>query len=765
MGMDCMNCQSVIREEKLEKKIKISHFAERIISYYLFHREIQSVFENENQELNNYSLDLFGNEIKIEKLYILDNDWIIYWTNYAEYNTIKEELDKEYFFNDRENIKLLQIKCQNIINSKNIQEFEHSFNNNNKAYTNFISKNILNLKDFDNIVDEKTYKLLKKLSYENYFNKQNYIEGIIWNQMIILFIEDFQLIKFLYKGILENKDVLIQLSANCLELNRENNNFDMEKSKLKYEAFKKFLSKSNDEQLINLFNSYNVNLKEEIFINLGEFVIKIRNENFGSKNIIQLEDSNKINFQNINKIRIIGLDNVGATCYMNATLQCFLNINSLTNYLLNENIFYNIIKDPSIFTLSSAFCILLQKVWLDDSITSHYAPRQFKRVISAKNPLFEGINANDSKDLVNFLLEEMNQELSRLNISNEINHFKNFQMINQNNMQEILKNFINEFSLKNNSIIAHTFFFILQTNTICKGCNFNNIKYNFQALFLLEFPLELIYNYNVSQNIPSFNNEGKKCIDLYSCFNHYRLPTEFVGDNQLYCNNCHGLKDAISVNLLFSLPPVLIIILNRGKGKSFDCNVNFPQFLNLAEYVEYQQSICNYHLKGVISHLGESGMSGHFIAYCRNRVDNQWYLYNDSIVTKCKDQNNEFMIGTAYILFYESINNENNIIFDGEINMNLIKNNLNMNLSNLNMNMNQNFMNFLPNNYIINDFGNFNNMNNGNINMLNNDILNNAQNNIASNNEINMVNNNLNINNMMINNNGISNNMLMNMNE
>ena len=158
-------------------------------------------------------------------------------------------------------------------------------------------------------------------------------------------------------------------------------------------------------------------------------------------------------------------------------------------------------------------------------------------------------------------------------------------------------------------------------------------------------------------------------------------------------------------------------------------------------------------------------MSGHFIAYCRNRVDNQWYLYNDSIVTKCKDQNNEFMIGTAYILFYESINNENNIIFDGEINLNLIKNNLNMNLNNLNMNMNQNFMNFLPNNYIINDFGNFNNMNNGNINMLNNDILNNAQNNIASNNEINMVNNNLNINNMMINNNGISNNMLMNMNE
>ena len=178
---------------------------------------------------------------------------------------------------------------------------------------------------------------------------------------------------------------------------------------------------------------------------------------------------------------------------------------------------------------------------------------------------------------------------------------------------------------------------------------------------MLEFPLKLVYNFNVNRNIPSINNRGNKCVNLYTCFEHYGQVANFVGENRLYCNNygqvanfvgenrlycnkCNGLRDADSVNILFSLCPVLVIILNRGKGKTFDCDVDFPLYLDLQNYVEYKYSISKYQLKGVISHLGESGMSGHFIAYCRHRIDNQWYLYNDSTVTLCKNQNKDFML-------------------------------------------------------------------------------------------------------------------------
>ena len=47
----------------------------------------------------------------------------------------------------------------------------------------------------------------------------------------------------------------------------------------------------------------------------------------------------------LKKIPILaGLDNIGATCYMNATLQCLSNIDELTNFFwINSNLMQVII--------------------------------------------------------------------------------------------------------------------------------------------------------------------------------------------------------------------------------------------------------------------------------------------------------------------------------------------------------------------------------------------------------------------------------------
>ena len=47
-------------------------------------------------------------------------------------------------------------------------------------------------------------------------------------------------------------------------------------------------------------------------------------------------------------------------------------------------------------------------------------------------------------------------------------------------------------------------------------------------------------------------------------------------------------------------------------------------------------------------------MSGHFVAYCKNRMDNKWYLYNDSFVTLC-DRKDQYTEGMPYILFYKAV--------------------------------------------------------------------------------------------------------------
>ena len=775
------------------KNIQLTPYSKRLLSYYIFHHKIEEALDKNKRNIYKYQNKNDPNvKNESQKFYFIEKDWIEQWRASAVYNSTKEELDKYYSSGNLRESNQLRCICQKLLDKTNIEEFNETFPSSEKTYNKFIRNNKLQIEDFDCLVDEGTYNLFEKYAPSYFLRKTYYIKGIILDHLVILFIKEFLTVKFLYIGKVNAE--LIQLSANCLEKDPKTGNFNQSNSESKYETFKEYLKGQNDSQIINLFTSNQIENKEEISIPVYPYSINIRNENLSNENLNQIILANKvINFKNLTKFRLIGLDNVGATCYMNATLQCFLNVKPLTEYLLNEQLFYKIYKNKGSFTLSRAYCNLLEKVWLDDTITKHYAPREFKRVISAKNPLFEGINANDSKDLINFLLEEMNIELQQLNETNQIDCNNNMPIVNQMNMQLTLENFRSDFAKKNNSVIAHNFFFILETNSFCLGCK--SLRYNFQALFLLEFPLESVYKYNVSQNIPSINNKGKKFVDIFSCLKHYKLPSTFTGDNQLYCNTCNSLQDAISTNLIFSLPPVLIFILNRGKGKAFDCDVDFPLDLNLQKYVEYQKSIFNYKLRGVISHLGESGMGGHFIAYCRHRIDDKWYLYNDSTVTLCKNQNSDFMVGTAYILFYESIENKYNAIFDKKIDINCIKkntkdgymymningsaaNNMIMNsnpgMSNCNEMINGNNMN---NNMIRNSFNPFQNnnfqnnpqMNNG-FNNFNDMNINNMNNmfgqNLSNFNNMNGMNNNMNNNMNVMNNNmnGMNNNMNNNMN-
>ena len=126
------------------------------------------------------------------------------------------------------------------------------------------------------------------------------------------------------------------------------------------------------------------------------------------------------------------------------------------------------------------------------------------------------------------------------------------------------------------------------------------------------------------------------------------------GDNQMYCNICNKLYDALYSTSIYSTPNNLIINLNRGKGAVYECKVNFPDQLNLYNFVKCNHDYAVFELYAVISHLGPSSMSGHFVAYCKNRMDNKWYLYNDGLVNLCT-RANQYQDGMPYILFYRSL--------------------------------------------------------------------------------------------------------------
>ena len=381
-------------------------------------------------------------------------------------------------------------------------------------------------------------------------------------------------------------------------------------------------------------------------------VIK-RDEEIKRNQIQKIRPNNNINIikhQNISNIKptpqyefkiktkgLVGLTNIGATCYMNATLQCFSNIPRLREHLLHKNIYNNLYLNKSNKILSYSLAEVLYNLWLNPNI-KEYAPNNFKTIISKMNPLFQGIAANDAKDLILFILETIHQELNQKvpQIFSKKVDGKNFQLV--------LNEFYNFYTSTNLSIISDEFYGYY--NAMLKCCSCNVVIHNVQIMNILFFPLENVRRYIGSQ---------QNLVTLQNCFEYYRTPEILEGDNQIFCNNCLRFSKGYSQNYFIYTPKTLIINFNRGKGLQFKINIKFDEYINIKNYIYLNNSPYYYELVGVISHLGSNDMGGHFIAFCKNSYDCLWYKYNDSFVTKSSFQELT-TIGLPYVLFYSYVN-------------------------------------------------------------------------------------------------------------
>ena len=347
---------------------------------------------------------------------------------------------------------------------------------------------------------------------------------------------------------------------------------------------------------------------------------------------------------------LIGLENIGATCYMNATIQCFCHIDKFVNFFKYNKqakyIYDNKMEDK----LSYSFKILIEQLWPDNiqNITKkYYAPYDFKEKISKMNSLFEGVAANDSKDLVNFIIMTLHEELNKSKVGT---NFMNSNInLDQRNKDLVFNNFIQGFMASNQSIISDIFYGVNCNITQCQNCLSKN--FNYQTYFFLIFPLEEVRKFKIQNNL-----NINEMIDIYDCF-HYNQKIDFMfGENAMYCNYCQQTFNSCMSTILTVSPEVLIIILNRGKGIQYKIQIKFYEDLNLENFVEHKETGCKYKLIGVITHLGGSDMSGHFIAYCKDPISNQWYQFNDAMVNPVKDFQKEVIFyAMPYLLFYQKV--------------------------------------------------------------------------------------------------------------
>ena len=599
-------------------KNKFSLIEKELESEYKDILKVLTKLYNE-EKLIKYNVNHFNlnNLTKPKYYYAININWMNYFKKVCKYDliSVKENgkkilslLKKEKFPSGLQNIQNLNNLFPNY---NNIQNFiiPYGFE--------LIEKNI-----FESLIQEIS-------KYSNFILPYNNLYEVSFGDNKIFIKNNDNKLYFIYSGNNYQFEYLIQFMNNIDLINYLQQNFS---SELTFEEFISYfgidLTETNIQFIID------DNLKA-----LGLFL------NYNKKQNIVRKDPK----------HCLGLENIGATCYMNATLQCLCHVFNMKNYFQNKKLVLNDINNKDC-PLTFEFYKVINNLWQKSYHgKGYYTPRDFKNKISEMNPLFKGIAANDSKDLIIFLYETIHNEINNPNQYFQINN--NFNNYQNNDLQIFRQNYYT----KNYSFLINTFYFEQQTLLHCFNCQFNKLSYNIANILI--FPLEKVREYMIKKSPNGFVS-----VTLDNCFQNYQEAEVLSGQNQIYCNNCKQMANATTGNQIFTVPQVMTIILNRGKGLEFDVNFEYPLKLNIDNYIVDKSSINNnYELICVLTHIGPSGMAGHFIAFCKSPTNGKWYCYNDADVSEIDDpryENSDEIETIPYVLFYQKMNpnspNQNN---------------------------------------------------------------------------------------------------------
>ena len=429
----------------------------------------------------------------------------------------------------------------------------------------------------------------------------------------------------------------------------KNGEANIEKPKEKIES-------KNENEKINIENQNNKieNKIEKMGVDFKNDQSKAKIEKIEVKDINKKEqnipESTKVEGANDDKkVEIIkqyitkeiqprGLNNIGSTCYMNSVLQNLYHVYDLSNELLKLYT-KNAESREKLEKLPMTSALLEVITELSYGKENSMSPHKFKKIIG-KDELFRYFEANDSKTLTLYVLDNLNKELNENKIITENeNLISKIRTYKEKDAENIVKLFNENY----NSLIGDLFNGLKVTNYVCLKCKncvknyqiFNIITCNIEKTFLLK------YNKN---SIKKMNNLK---VDIFDCFQLELKTNQFNGDNQLFCEKCNQSNDGESNNKFIIAPKIMIINLDRGMSNRFNCDVKFPVELDINRYIEIKGK--NYQLIGTIEHLGPSGQSGHFIANCKH-FDGNWYIFSDSSIYTTK--NNYQKYGIPYLLFY-----------------------------------------------------------------------------------------------------------------
>ena len=365
---------------------------------------------------------------------------------------------------------------------------------------------------------------------------------------------------------------------------------------------------------------------------------------------------------------LVGLENMGNSCYVNCTVQCLLGTHELTKIFLNNSYENHINLNSRLGSkgvLAKNFARLVQTMYSNAMAVRENGlngkrkpapvkPMQFKIACGSINSLFKSSQQQDSQEFVQFLLDGLHEDLNQCGgnpplkelskQAEELREGLSFRIASAIEWERYLT--------VDFSVIVDLFQGQYASRLQCKVCGHTSTTY--QPFSVLSVPIP----------------RNMRIVTLTDCFNEFTKVENLDTDEQWSCPKCKKRQPSTKKLTITRLPKNLIIHLKRfdnmlRKNNSF---INYPFHLDLTKYwpndfdgrlppgiteelpTRGQVPPFKYQLYGVACHSG-SLYGGHYTAYVYKGSSNGWNYFDDTNYRPIKTSN-EPITSSAYVLFY-----------------------------------------------------------------------------------------------------------------
>ncbi|XP_073898979.1 ubiquitin carboxyl-terminal hydrolase 17-like protein 6 [Castor canadensis] len=292
-----------------------------------------------------------------------------------------------------------------------------------------------------------------------------------------------------------------------------------------------------------------------------------------------------------------GLQNLGNTCYMNATLQCLTYTAPLANYMLSQE------HSQTCCPLNTCMICILQAHMIR-------ALQHSGKVIQPLRALVTGFHKYKQEDAHEFLMFVLGA-------------MQNSCLPGHKDLDP---------QAENTSLVCQLFGGYWRSQIKCLRCH--GISDTFDPY------LDISLDIKAAQSV----QEALKCLVK---------PENLDGEEAYDCATCLSRVPATKTLTLKTVPKVLILVLKRFcdfTGVKIGRVVQYPECIDMQPYMSHQNTEpLVYVLYAVLVHAGLSCHSGHYLCYIK-AGNGHWYEMDDAKVTPCGITS--VLNRQAYVLFY-----------------------------------------------------------------------------------------------------------------